>query len=246
MVAQRRESRRVGVRRARHARACELGDERPAHEQRAEERDAGQRADEVFTELQRTNRAAAEEREQRERDSGEHDQRERVGAAAPNEIDEAQRDRRCGGREQRPNVAERPVEPRVHGVRRRDVDDELDCDGARERAALPRACGRLDHVGNATELASHCYDARRPDVFSRWRRRHARTMPVILTQHFSANDRPYEDAEMSLYHYPRVYFSRVAAYDRFVYYRPLGKSERRPDSMRYFGYGVLGVPFDDP
>jgi len=71
-------------------------------------------------------------------------------------------------------------------------------------------------------------------------------MPVILTQHFSANDRPYEDAEMSLYHYPRVYFSRVAAYDRFVYYRPLGKSERRPDSMRYFGYGVLGVPFDDP
>jgi hypothetical protein len=70
-------------------------------------------------------------------------------------------------------------------------------------------------------------------------------VPVILTQHFSANNRVYEDAEYSLYHYPRVYFSRVEAYDRFIYYRPLGKSERRHDSLHYFGHGVLGQPFED-
>jgi hypothetical protein len=70
-------------------------------------------------------------------------------------------------------------------------------------------------------------------------------VPVILTQHFSASDRVYEDAEYSLYHYPRVYFSRVEPYDRFIYYRPLGKTTRRPDSLHYFGHGVLGKPFED-
>jgi hypothetical protein len=71
-------------------------------------------------------------------------------------------------------------------------------------------------------------------------------LPVILTQHYSATDRPYEDAEYSLYHYPRVYFSRVRSYDRFIYYRPLGKSQARPDSKHYFGYGILGEIADDP
>jgi hypothetical protein len=71
-------------------------------------------------------------------------------------------------------------------------------------------------------------------------------MPVILTQHYSSSDRVYEDAEFSLYHYPRVYFSRVEPYERFIYYRPLGKSARRPDSLHYFGYGILGQPFPDP
>jgi hypothetical protein len=71
-------------------------------------------------------------------------------------------------------------------------------------------------------------------------------VPVILTQHYSSTDRVYEDAEFSLYHYPRVYFSRVEAYDRFVYYRPLGKSTRRIDSLHYFGHGILGKPFPDP
>jgi len=70
-------------------------------------------------------------------------------------------------------------------------------------------------------------------------------LPVILAQHFSASDRVYEDAEFSLYHYPRVYFSRVEAYDRFIYYRPLGKSARRPDSLHYFGHGILGKSYED-
>lgn len=71
-------------------------------------------------------------------------------------------------------------------------------------------------------------------------------MPVVLTQHFSPQDRVYEDAEFSLYHYPRVYFTRVEPYDRFIYYRPLGKSKPRIDSRRYFGHGVIGQPFPDP
>ena len=71
-------------------------------------------------------------------------------------------------------------------------------------------------------------------------------VPVILTQHFSPGDRVYEDAEWSLYHYPRVYFSRVRPYDRFIYYRPLGKSAARRDSKHYFGHGILGEYFDDP
>lgn len=71
-------------------------------------------------------------------------------------------------------------------------------------------------------------------------------MPVILTQHFSPSDRTYEDAEFSLYHYPRVYFSRIRPYDRFIYYRPLGKSRARTDSKHYFGHGMLGQWYDDP
>jgi hypothetical protein len=71
-------------------------------------------------------------------------------------------------------------------------------------------------------------------------------MPVILTQHFSPGDRVYEDAEYSLYHYPKIYFTRVRPYDRFIYYRPLGKSASRSDSKHYFGHGVLGEVFDDP
>ena len=67
----------------------------------------------------------------------------------------------------------------------------------------------------------------------------------MLSQHFSPADRVYADAEGSLYHYPRQYFTRIKPYDSFVYYRPLGESKARPDSKTYFGYGVLGVPFSD-
>jgi hypothetical protein len=71
-------------------------------------------------------------------------------------------------------------------------------------------------------------------------------VPVILTQHFSPGDRVYEDAEYSLYHYPKIYFTRVRPFDRFIYYRPLGKSASRPDSKHYFGHGMLGEFFEDP
>lgn len=71
-------------------------------------------------------------------------------------------------------------------------------------------------------------------------------MPVILTQHYSSDDRIYDDVEYALYHYPRQYFSRINPYDRFIYYRPLGKSARRADSKRYFGHGVLGQWSPDP
>ena len=70
-------------------------------------------------------------------------------------------------------------------------------------------------------------------------------MPVVLSQHFLPSDRVYADAEGSLYHYPRVYYSRIKAYDYFVYYRPLGESAPRRDSKAYFGYGLLGEPFAD-
>lgn len=70
-------------------------------------------------------------------------------------------------------------------------------------------------------------------------------VPVILSQIFSPADRVYKDAEWSLYHYPRQYFSRITPYDRFVYYRPHGRRAQRADSSHYFGHGVLGVPFDD-
>ena len=70
-------------------------------------------------------------------------------------------------------------------------------------------------------------------------------MPVILSQHFSPAFRIYADAEGSLYHYPRQYFTRIRPYDSFVYYRPLGASIERPDSKHYFGFGVLGTPFPD-
>jgi hypothetical protein len=71
-------------------------------------------------------------------------------------------------------------------------------------------------------------------------------MPVILTQHFSPGDRVYEDAEYSLYHYPKIYFTRIRPFDRFIYYRPLGKSASRSDSKHYFGHGMLGEFFEDP
>jgi hypothetical protein len=71
-------------------------------------------------------------------------------------------------------------------------------------------------------------------------------LPVVLAQHFSPGDRVYEDAEFSLYHFPRVYFSRIRTYDRFIYYRPLGKTRPRFDSKHYFGHGVLGQWFEDP
>ncbi len=64
-------------------------------------------------------------------------------------------------------------------------------------------------------------------------------MPVILTQHFSPGDRVYEDAEYSLYHYPKIYFSRVRPFDRFIYYQPpTPKACARADSKHYFGHGV--------
>jgi hypothetical protein len=70
-------------------------------------------------------------------------------------------------------------------------------------------------------------------------------MPVVLSQIFEPSDRIYKDAEGSLYHYPRQYFSRITPYDSFVYYRPRGRRTLREDSAHYFGHGILGVPFDD-
>jgi hypothetical protein len=70
-------------------------------------------------------------------------------------------------------------------------------------------------------------------------------MPVVLNQHFSPSDRVYEDAEFSLYHYPQVYFNRVRPYDRFIYYRPLGRTRGRSDSKHYFGHGVFGQWYPD-
>lgn len=70
-------------------------------------------------------------------------------------------------------------------------------------------------------------------------------MPVILSQIFEPSDRIYKDAEGSLYHYPRQYFSRIKPYDAFIYYRPRGRRTLREDSAHYFGHGVLGVPHDD-
>lgn len=69
---------------------------------------------------------------------------------------------------------------------------------------------------------------------------------MVLSQIFEAADRMYQDVEGSLYHYPKIYFSRVTPYDRFIYYRPQGRRARRPDSSRYFGHGILGQPFSDP
>lgn len=71
-------------------------------------------------------------------------------------------------------------------------------------------------------------------------------MPVILTQHYSPADRIYQDAEYSLYHYPKQYFTRIRPGDRFIYYRPLGKTKPRLDSKSYFGHGVLGQWTPDP
>ncbi len=70
-------------------------------------------------------------------------------------------------------------------------------------------------------------------------------MPVVLSQIFEPGERIYKDAEGSLYHYPRIYFSRIVPYDRFIYYRPAGKRRPRPDASHYFGHGILGVPFED-
>jgi hypothetical protein len=71
-------------------------------------------------------------------------------------------------------------------------------------------------------------------------------MPVILQQHFLPSDRVYQDVEEVLYHYPRQYFSRVAPFEPFIYYRPLGRGTPREDSRHYFGHGVLGEPWGDP
>src|ERR1700693_831962 len=71
-------------------------------------------------------------------------------------------------------------------------------------------------------------------------------MPVILSQIFEPAHRVYKDAEWSLYHYPRQYFSRITPYDRFIYYRPRGKRTPREDAAHYFGHGIMGMPHDDP
>lgn len=71
-------------------------------------------------------------------------------------------------------------------------------------------------------------------------------MPLVLSQHFLSADRPYQDVEGALYHYPRQYFGRVKPFASFVYYRPGGGSVRRADERSYFGHGVLGVPYADP
>lgn len=70
-------------------------------------------------------------------------------------------------------------------------------------------------------------------------------MPVVLNQLYHPSERVYDDVEYSLYHYPKMYFSRVNAYDTFIYYRPRGKGPRRLDASHYYGHGVFGKPFDD-
>lgn len=71
-------------------------------------------------------------------------------------------------------------------------------------------------------------------------------MPIVLSQHFLSADRPYQDVEGALYHYPRQYFGRFTPYAPFVYYRPGSGSVRRADERHYFGHGFLGVPYADP
>jgi hypothetical protein len=71
-------------------------------------------------------------------------------------------------------------------------------------------------------------------------------VPVVLQQHFLQADRAYADVEGVLYHYPRQYFGRVTPFEPFIYYRPLGKAAARPDSLHYFGHGVMGEPWPDP
>jgi hypothetical protein len=69
---------------------------------------------------------------------------------------------------------------------------------------------------------------------------------LVLSQHFSPSDRPYQDVEGALYHYPRQYFGRVTPFASFIYYRPGGASVRRADDRHYFGHGVVGTPYPDP
>ena len=71
-------------------------------------------------------------------------------------------------------------------------------------------------------------------------------MPVILSQRFIGEEKnpKYRDVERVIYHYPRVYFSRVLPGDRFIYYRPI-KGSTAADAGTYFGHGRLGVPFAD-
>lgn len=71
-------------------------------------------------------------------------------------------------------------------------------------------------------------------------------MPVILSQRFIGEERSprYRDVEGVIYHYPRVYFSRVLPDDRFIYYRPL-KGSTASDAGTYFGHGRLGIPYAD-
>jgi hypothetical protein len=52
----------------------------------------------------------------------------------------------------------------------------------------------------------------------------SRIVPLVLSQHFLSADRPYQDVEGALYHYPRQYFGRVTPFASFVYYRPGGGS----------------------
>ena len=71
-------------------------------------------------------------------------------------------------------------------------------------------------------------------------------MPVILSQRYIGEDKSpkYRDVEGVIYHYPRVYFSRVLPDDRFIYYRPI-KGSTATDAGTYFGHGRLGIPYAD-
>ncbi len=71
-------------------------------------------------------------------------------------------------------------------------------------------------------------------------------MPIILQQHAWRRESRYSDIEGVLYHYPRLYFTRVLPFTPFIYYRPRGKTALRPDSLHYFGHGIVGEPWDDP
>lgn len=70
-------------------------------------------------------------------------------------------------------------------------------------------------------------------------------LPLVLSQHHSGLAHIYADVEGALYHYPRVYFARMKPFSQFIYYRPLGQTQRRADSKSYFGHGTIGVPYDD-
>jgi len=71
-------------------------------------------------------------------------------------------------------------------------------------------------------------------------------MPVILSQKFIGEEKnpKYRDVKRVIYHYPRIYFSRVLPGGRFIYYRPI-KGSTAVDAGTYFGHGQLGVPFTD-
>lgn len=76
-------------------------------------------------------------------------------------------------------------------------------------------------------------------------------MPLILTQHYSRDLNRYLDREWVIYHFPSQYVALVrrvvleAGDRRFLYQRP-SHGAPKGESATYFGYGLLGEPYEDP